>query len=114
MSDELRIALLVRQDLKMDKGKIAGQCCHACFGLMSVSKNQDLKYWSECAKIVLKVSTLEEMNDLRSRLTGMGIISYLVHDAGKTQIEAGSATVLAIGPAKKRDLDKILGHLKLL
>lgn len=27
-----------------------------------------------------------------------GINAHVVHDAGRTQVEAGSATVLAIGP----------------
>jgi PTH2 family peptidyl-tRNA hydrolase len=30
---------------------------------------------------------------------GLGITTYLVHDAGHTQIKAGSMTVLGIGPA---------------
>ena len=40
--------------------------------------------------------------------------SYIVHDAGRTQIAAGSQTVLAIGPAPKGDIDKLTGHLSLL
>jgi PTH2 family peptidyl-tRNA hydrolase len=39
---------------------------------------------------------------------------YLVHDAGRTQIPAGSQTVLAIGPAPKSKIDQLTGHLKLL
>jgi PTH2 family peptidyl-tRNA hydrolase len=43
-----------------------------------------------------------------------GLNYYLVHDAGRTQIAAGSATVLAIGPALVEDIDTLTGHLKLL
>lgn len=39
---------------------------------------------------------------------------YLVTDAGRTQIAAGSRTVLAIGPWGKSRLDTLTGHLKLL
>ena len=39
---------------------------------------------------------------------------YLVTDAGRTQIAAGSKTVLAIGPWGKSRLDTLTGHLKLL
>ena len=43
-----------------------------------------------------------------------GMFTYLVIDAGRTQIAPGSRTVLAIGPAPKQLVDKITGHLKLL
>jgi PTH2 family peptidyl-tRNA hydrolase len=38
----------------------------------------------------------------------------MVADAGRTQIAAGSRTVLAIGPAPNAALNEITGHLKLL
>lgn len=43
-----------------------------------------------------------------------GIPCYLVTDAGRTQIAAGSHTVLALGPWGKSRLDKLTGHLGLL
>ncbi len=44
----------------------------------------------------------------------LNIPYYLVEDAGRTQIAAGSKTVLALGPWKKSTLDELTGHLKLL
>jgi len=41
-------------------------------------------------------------------------VYYIVEDAGRTQIAAGSQTVLAIGPAPVKVLEEITGHLKLL
>jgi hypothetical protein len=43
-----------------------------------------------------------------------GLPAYIVHDAGRTQIAAGSQTVLAIGPGYKSDIDRITGSLSLL
>jgi peptidyl-tRNA hydrolase len=43
-----------------------------------------------------------------------GLPAYLVTDAGRTQIAAGSKTVLAIGPAPKSRIDQITGSLSLL
>jgi PTH2 family peptidyl-tRNA hydrolase len=43
-----------------------------------------------------------------------GIVNYIVEDAGRTQIAAGSRTVLALGPASVSLLDALTGHLKLL
>ncbi len=51
---------------------------------------------------------------LAAAASNSGLMSYLVVDAGRTQIAAGSKTVLAIGPAPKSQLDEITGHLKLL
>ena len=39
---------------------------------------------------------------------------FVVADAGRTQIAAGSKTVLAIGPAPKSHIDAITGGLSLL
>jgi peptidyl-tRNA hydrolase, PTH2 family len=69
---------------------------------------------SGCAKICLKVETEQELNQIRKGANSQGLNFYLVHDAGRTQIAAGSATVLAIGPALVQDVDKLTGHLKLL
>ena len=43
-----------------------------------------------------------------------GLVTYMVADAGRTQIAAGSETVLAIGPAPESILKAITGHLLLL
>lgn len=37
-----------------------------------------------------------------------------IRDAGRTQVPSGSLTVVAVGPARLADVDKITGHLKLL
>lgn len=43
-----------------------------------------------------------------------GINYYLVADAGRTQVEPGSLTVLGIGPEYEEILNSVTGHLKLL
>jgi len=43
-----------------------------------------------------------------------GIPYYIVEDAGRTQIAAGSRTVLALGPAPVRLFDGVTSHLKLM
>jgi PTH2 family peptidyl-tRNA hydrolase len=39
---------------------------------------------------------------------------YLVEDAGRTQIEAGSRTVLGLGPAPVHVFEGVTSHLKLM
>jgi peptidyl-tRNA hydrolase, PTH2 family len=66
------------------------------------------------AKIAVKVELESEIYDLMAAAKAAGLVTYLVEDAGRTQIAAGSKTVLAIGPAPASALDKITSHLKLL
>lgn len=121
---EVRMVLVVRQDLKMGKGKAAAQCCHATLALYkkitnpnSAAFNPDMvKRWewgNGQAKITLQVPNQEEMDILFAQAMSMGVNVTIVHDAGRTQIAAGSATVLGLGPATKAVLDEITGELKL-
>lgn len=52
--------------------------------------------------------------ELRRNARNAGITAEVIHDAGRTQIESGSLTVLGVGPAPKSQVDKVTGHLKLL
>lgn len=51
---------------------------------------------------------------LESQARSLRLPTYMVADAGRTQIAAGSRTVLAIGPGPKSVIDQVTGHLKLL
>lgn len=51
---------------------------------------------------------------LRKAAKKSGLPYYLVCDAGKTQIPAGSHTVLAIGPGLIEEVDALTGDLRLL
>ena len=66
------------------------------------------------AKVVLKVSSESELEELYKKANEFGMPTCFVRDAGKTQLETGTATVLGIGPAEVEKLDSITGHLKLL
>ena len=116
---EHKMVLVVRTDLKMGSGKIAAQCGHATLGAYKAAMKRapdTVKSWSRSgqAKIALKCPSLEEMHALAEKAERAGLITYIVADAGRTQIESGTETVCAIGPAAKLDLDEITGHLKLL
>lgn len=42
----------------------------------------------------------EELVMLQAQAMSLGVVARIVHDAGRTQIAAGSATVLGIGPGE--------------
>nr|GEU39176.1 peptidyl-tRNA hydrolase 2, mitochondrial [Tanacetum cinerariifolium] len=117
--DDLKMVLVVRQDLKMGQGKIASQCAHAATGLYSrlmQSHRNLLHRWEHSgqAKIVVTCKNQQEMNKLQEVAEGIGLPTYVVADAGRTQVSAGSRTVLAIGPGNKSTVDSVTGKQRLL
>jgi peptidyl-tRNA hydrolase, PTH2 family len=51
---------------------------------------------------------------MRKKAMSLGLNVCLIRDAGRTQIEPNSKTVLAIGPGENKVIDQVTGHLKLL
>lgn len=65
-------------------------------------------------KVVLRVAGEDALLEVHRRLRRERIPCALVHDAGLTQIPAGSATALCAGPWQEEELDRVTGSLKLL
>ncbi len=117
--DEYKQVILVRTDLSMGTGKKCAQACHASISSADLVriKNKDVwKKWKNTGqkKVVLKVSDMEELNDIVSKLEKNKIPFFLIRDAGLTQLAPGTTTALGIGPARSITLDKVTGDLKLL
>ncbi|XP_061400637.1 probable peptidyl-tRNA hydrolase 2 [Musca vetustissima] len=118
-SHNYKMVLLVRNDLKMGKGKIAAQCGHGAVGAYQKAVHRTpslVRAWENtgCAKVALKVESEAEMMALKRAAEAKGLNTCLIRDAGRTQIEPNSKTVLAIGPAAVEAIDQVTGHLKLL
>ena len=120
---DLKMVFLVREDLKMGKGKIAAQVAHAAVGLFDdiISGNNDyqqsaLDYWNTfgAKKIVLKVPNLDIINNVSKQCKDAKLPYVIISDAGHTQIPAGSITVLGIGPDSSEKINKITGGFKLM
>ncbi|GME80774.1 unnamed protein product [Ambrosiozyma monospora] len=120
---DCRMALVVRQDLQMQKGKIAAQCAHAAIALYRLMSDTTSPAYNQVmlnrwlrggqAKITLKVPDKTGMDMLFAMALSLDVNCYIVHDAGRTQVASGSATVIGLGPAPKSVLDQITGSLKL-
>ncbi|KAL3695675.1 hypothetical protein R1sor_009751 [Riccia sorocarpa] len=116
--EDFKMVLVVRNDLKMGKGKIAAQCSHATLGLYKKIVNRSpkaLARWEMCGqvKVVTKTETEEELLFLQSRAKALKIPTHITIDAGRTQIAANSRTVMAIlGPVQL--VDEVTRGLKLL
>ncbi|XP_027161143.1 peptidyl-tRNA hydrolase 2, mitochondrial isoform X1 [Coffea eugenioides] len=110
--------LVVRNDLKMGKGKIAAQCSHATLGLYKKILHRApkaLNRWEMCGqvKVVVKIESEDEMLVLQERAKALSLPTHVTVDAGRTQIAPNSRTVMSIlGPADM--VDDVTGGLKLL
>ncbi|KAJ7107644.1 PTH2-domain-containing protein [Mycena crocata] len=103
--DECRLVLAVRTDLGMSTGKIAAQCSHAtlaCYKTL-LSKNPALlRRWARTGylKSVVRCSDEDELLLLQAQAQSLNLCARSIQDAGRTQIAAGSTTVLGIaGPS---------------
>ena len=101
----MKVIIVVRTDLGMGKGKIAGQVAHACTGLIwfkgAHKSEEDIKEWMEESnqkKIVLKVKDEEHLIEIVDRACVENVAFYCVRDAGMTQIEEDTLTCASIGP----------------
>ncbi|KAJ8132480.1 hypothetical protein O1611_g1146 [Lasiodiplodia mahajangana] len=111
----------------MTKGKIAAQCSHAtlaCFKTLSRAASRNptsaeariLQRWERFgqAKIAVQIKSQDELLTLMGKARSLGITAEVIQDAGRTQIDPGSLTVLGVGPAPRSLVDQVTGGLKLL
>ncbi|BAT91125.1 uncharacterized protein HKW66_Vig0137040 [Vigna angularis] len=116
--DDFKMILVVRNDLKMGKGKIAAQCSHATLGLYKKLLHRApkaLNRWEMSAqpKVVVKIESEEDMLAMQERAKSLKLPTHITIDAGRTQIAPNSRTVMAIlGPVEV--VDEVTGGLKLL
>lgn len=104
------------------------------------SNPQLMRHWERTgqAKIAVKCESEEELLILQATAKSLGICARPIHDAGRTQVAAGSITVLgsksfrflfsftfrlifsyslffsSVGPAPVRLINQVTSHLKLL
>ena len=115
---DIKQVIAVRTDLGMGKGKIAAQVGHACvLGAENVRKSHSdwfEKWWTEQEKVVVKVESLKDLQEIKKAAIDLGLPWSEVTDAGHTQIAPGTETCISLGPAPEELIDKITGDLKLL
>ena len=112
----MKQVIVIREDLKMGKGKIAAQASHASLLAFLKAGILKRKKWLKegMKKVVLKVSSEKEILELYKKAKQKKLPSALIKDAGLTQIPPGTITALGIGPAEEKKIDEITGKLKLL
>ena len=116
---ETKQVIAVRTDLEMGKGKIAAQVGHACvLGAEYVRRSHPEwyeKWWQEGQeKVVVKVSSMKDLQEVKRHAIDLGLPWSEVSDAGHTQLAPGTTTCVSLGPAPESLVDRVTGDLKLL
>lgn len=116
---KLKMVFVVNHELKMGKGKIAAQVGHAAVKATlksGESRPELLDAWLSTGqkKICVKADDARHIEEVENQARQAGVLVLKIHDAGHTQIPAGSLTVLALGPDEDQKLDNLTGELKLL
>ena len=112
----LKQAILIRQDLKLPKGKMAVQAAHASVDAVIKSDQKKVREWlSEGGKkVALKVENEKELFSCKQMAEREKLVTALIKDAGKTTIAPGTITCLGIGPDEEQKIDRITGKLKMM
>ena len=124
MTDEIVMYLCVRTDLPMSPGKVAAQVGHGVqlairrAEVLTVTKNSDdLRNWEagDYAKVILggDKRDFEKLCKLASEDATLGSRLVKVIDNGRTEVPAGSMTILAFVPMRKSEAKKWVGRLRL-
>ena len=116
---ETKQVIIVRDDLKIGKGKLSAHVAHASLEGYRIAKAKDfhlVEDWERMGqkKIVVRAKDDKELLELHMKSKSLGIPAALIKDAGLTQIPPGTITALAVGPWKEGEVDSLTRHLRLL
>jgi PTH2 family peptidyl-tRNA hydrolase len=119
MDFEYKMVIVTREDLKLSEGKLAAQVAHAAVECALLTKKNNLKWFKRwmnegAKKAILKTNNLDDFYSLKDLADSLKISNSIISDAGHTEIEVGTKTVIGIGPGPNNLIDKITGHLSLL
>ncbi|HVL47231.1 MAG TPA: peptidyl-tRNA hydrolase Pth2 [Candidatus Thermoplasmatota archaeon] len=111
---EMKLVVVARKDLKLSPGKLAAQVGHASVDCaLKAQKHQPKVFQAWHAegqkKVVVKAQGLEDLYRLKLEAERRGLTTALIADAGHTELEPGTVTVLGVGPGDARDVDAVTG-----
>lgn len=122
LNDELKMWLVVRSDIDIPKGKLAGQSGHAFERLTARifrTGGQTLEDYEQyerdnTPKITVTCKNLAALDRAERECEEAGILTYKVTDAGRTVFNEPTVTVLSLGPAYRHELPKFVQRFQLM
>jgi len=116
----MKMAIVIRKDLKISCGKAAAQAGHAAvecvmLALEEVRWRRWLDQWlaEGQKKVVLAAEDVVHLYELRNKAKELDLPTAVVVDAGLTELPPGTPTAICVGPAPEELVDKVTGVLKL-
>ncbi|MDD3175070.1 MAG: peptidyl-tRNA hydrolase Pth2 [Candidatus Nanoarchaeia archaeon] len=113
--------ILVCNNLKLPKGKLAAQVAHASVDavlkqLSANSGREVVSSWRRegMKKVVLKVEDEKELYKYIQLAKDEKIPTSIITDAGKTVVAPGTTTCGAIGPFDEETIERITKDLSLM
>ena len=134
VSGEYKMVLCCRSDLQMSPGKLAAQCAHAALGCARGCSVVASEAWEQAGEAIITLRSVpltradynqllylnyrcdgaaEELERLQQIAHANQLPTYMVKDAGRTEVASGTITVLGIGPAPVEQVDVVTSHLGL-
>ncbi|XP_043245323.1 probable peptidyl-tRNA hydrolase 2 isoform X2 [Amphibalanus amphitrite] len=115
-----KMVFVINAGLGMGVGKIAAQVGHAAINLHRLMLANEkfaeaAEDWEEEGekKIVLKADTTEDLLSAYAKAIDLGLLAWIVEDAGHTQVPEGSRTVVGVF-GEDVIVDQVTGSFKLL
>lgn len=111
----MKQAIVARADIGMGEGKLAAQVAHASLQAYEETAGSTQREWKGGGqkKIVLQADSESQLQDLAESARIEGVPHALIRDAGHTQLDPGTVTALAVGPASEDAVDAVTGDLSL-
>jgi PTH2 family peptidyl-tRNA hydrolase len=112
----MKQVIVVNESLGLPCGKLAAQVAHASIGAFLQAQHHEQAEWlaAGMTKVVLACASTEALLALQQQAVAAALPEFLVEDAGRTVVAAGTVTCLGIGPASEQAISAITSSLKLL
>jgi PTH2 family peptidyl-tRNA hydrolase len=112
----MKQVIVVNQALGLPTGKLAAQVAHAAVGAFLRARREAQIGWLEAGmpKIVVQCASESELLSILANADKAGVATALIRDAGRTVVQAGTATCVGIGPDRAGLIDPITGALPLV
>jgi peptidyl-tRNA hydrolase, PTH2 family len=113
---EYKQVIIIRNDLKLPKGKMCSQAAHAAVEAAFKADKEIVKHWRHFGskKIVLKVKDKAELYRYAQEAKDLGLPTAIITDAGKTVIAPGTVTCCGIGPDEESRVDNVIKNLQMM
>ena len=112
-----KMAILIRTDIKMSKGKVLAQVGHAVVEatIKAYTKTTLFYKWQADGEkiVILKVPNEKTLDTIINIANRKDVHNGIVVDAGLTEVSPGTKTLGFIGPDYEQKIDKLVGQLKL-